>query len=401
MHEGIDLGVLTAVAAAVAAWSLCSRFLDRWHVSAPIAFVAVGMVVANDPVSLVDLSPGSLAVRELAEITLALVLFGDAATVDVRELRRERWLTGRLLGIGLPLSMAAGTLAAHLLLGTSWWVSAVIGASVAPTDAALGAAILGDERVPARIRRLLNVESGLNDGIITPFVSFFLVAAVAGSTLERASEGRALWELLIGVLAGVGVGVVGGWATGVAQRRGLASPAHAAIGAAALAIFSYAWTLQLGGNGFVAAFVAGLAYGGTRVAGGGEPALEFAHQTGDLLSMIVWFTFGAVVPSLVGDAGWPELAFALAALTVVRMVPVAVALLGSGLDRTTVAVVGWFGPRGLASVVFALLALEALPTDDGRVVLTAIVVTVLLSVLAHGMTATWAGARMAAPDEVP
>jgi NhaP-type Na+/H+ or K+/H+ antiporter len=284
----------------------------------------------------------------------------------------------------------------------SWWVCAVIGTAVAPTDAALGAAIVSDERVPARIRRALNVESGLNDGIVTPFVKFCIVAAAIGTSVETESEGAALVELLVGVAGGVAIGVIGGWLMGRARFAGLGSRAYRNVGVTALAVLSYALLVQIGGNGFVAAFVAGLAYGAVTTDERDE-SLEFTHQSADLLSIVVWFFFGAVMVPTVQDTSWREWVFAACALTVVRMVPVAVALIGTGFDRATVGVLGWFGPRGLASVVFALLALEGLVPADGERVVPIITVTVLLSVVAHGISAIPIGGRYAAshPDASP
>lgn len=378
--------VLAVIAGCFAVWGAVSARLERWNVSAPIAFVAVGMVLSAGSDPLLHIRLGSEAVLQLTELTLAVVLFGDAAGVPLRKLRADAALPARLLLLGLPLTMALGTLGAHLLLpGLSWWVCAVIGTAVAPTDAALGAAIVEDERVPGRIRRILNVESGLNDGIATPFVSFFLVAALVGTSREITSDGHALVELAEGVALGALIGVGGGRALSAAARRGLANPAFVPIATAALGVGAYAATVAVGGNGFVAAFVGGLAYGATRPS---AAALHLTHQAGQVLSLIVWFLFGALVLDPLGHVTWREVAFAAAALTVVRMGPVALSVLGTGLDRATVAVVGWFGPRGLASVVFALLAAEALGPDDSQRVLAVVGCTVLASVVLHGASAS-------------
>ena len=187
MEHGLNLLAIIAIGGALLFWSVIAPRLERWNISGPMFFVAAGLLLSNEPIAFVDFGLQSETLRSLAEVTLAIVLFGDAAAVRVRELRRDRALPGRLLGLGLPLTMAAGTVAAKLLFpGLSWWVCAVIGTAVAPTDAALGAAIIEDKRVPGRIRRVLNVESGLNDGIVTPFVNFFLIAAVSGTSLESA-----------------------------------------------------------------------------------------------------------------------------------------------------------------------------------------------------------------------
>ena len=385
--HGIDLAVVVAVTAALFVWSLVAERFERWNVTAPIVFVTVGAVLANRPFDVLDVGIGDEAIRTVAELTLAVVLFGDAAAVDVRELRADLRLPGRLLLIGLPITMAAGALAAHLLFPDwSWWVCALVGAAVAPTDAALGAPIIDDERVPSRIRRVLNVESGLNDGIATPFVNFFLVAAVVGTSLEQVSESGALRALAVGALLGVAIGAVGGTLLELARARGIGGASYRSIGVAALSILAWALAVHLDANGFVAAFVAGLAYGRTTRTER-SASLGFTHQTGRVMSMFVWFTFGAVMVPLLRHASWRDVAFAVLALTVVRMAPVALSLWGMRFDRATVGVIGWFGPRGLASVVFALLAAASLPAERGQAVVVTITATVVLSVLTHGVSA--------------
>jgi NhaP-type Na+/H+ or K+/H+ antiporter len=395
-EHGLNLAVLVVVAATFLVWSLIVARVERWNLTAPMFFVIVGFSLMHWPFHVEALHLGSTAIREVAEITLAVVLFGDAARVSVNELRHDAAVPTRLLTIGLPLSMVLGTVLAHLLLpGVGWWVCAVVGAAVAPTDAALGAAIVDDERVPERIRRILNVESGLNDGIATPFVKFFLVAAVVGTSLETSSSGRAVVELVVGAVGGVLIGAAGGWLLVRARAAGWTTASTTALGVTALALVAYAACIEAGGNGFVAAFVAGLAYG-TVTRHADEAALEFTHESGQLLSMVVWFLFGAVMLPALAEATWHDIAFALAALTVARMVPVALALLGTGFDRATIVVLGWFGPRGLASVVFALLAYESLAPGDGLRVVTVITATVLFSVVLHGVSAAPVGKRYGA-----
>lgn len=386
------VGVLVGLTVSLAVWAVVSGRFRRWNVSAPMWFVAIGYLLAN-AASLVEVHLASEGLLMLAELTLAVVLFGDAARVSVHKLRSDAGLPVRLLLIGLPITIAFGTVVAHLLFPSlSWWVCAVIGASVAPTDAALGAAIIDDERVPDRIRRLINVESGLNDGIATPFVKFFLVAAVAGTIYETESDAAALRELGLGVVCGIAIGLLAAWIFARTKASGWSDRAERPVGVLAVALLSYAGTVGLDGNGFVAAFLAGLAFGGAsrRLAHEAQPeahALEFTHDVAELLSLVVWFMFGAVMVPVLSDVRWQDVAFALLALTVVRMLPVALVLMGTRLDRVTVAVIGWFGPRGLASVVFALLALGGLAPDDGNHVVRIITATVLLSVVLHGATA--------------
>jgi sodium/hydrogen antiporter len=388
-HE-LDLAALAVVSACVVVWGLVSARLERWNVSAPIAFVVLGLVVSHGPVTLVHFNLHSSTIRSVAEVTLALVLFADASRINARRLRADLALPVRLLGIGLPLTIGAGAaLAAGLFSGAGLWVAAAIGAIVAPTDAALGAAILEDERVPAGVRRVLNVESGLNDGIATPFVNLFLAGAASAEAVHGASSAAtAVLDLLGGAAIGVGVGLVGAVLLAQARRRHWSAPGFQPLAVLGLALFAYSSSVLAGTNGFVAAFVAGMAFG-TVFPRHEDELLEFSQEAGTLMSLLVWFVFGAVmlVPGL-EDASWRDLVFAILALSAVRMVPVALALAGTGLDRATVAFVGWFGPRGLASVVFGLIAVDTLAPADAKVALAAVTVTVALSVLLHGVTAS-------------
>ena len=378
---------LAIVAALVFAWGTLSARLERFDVTAPIVFVVAGLLLTHGLLSPLGFTPSRELVKALAEITLVLVLFSDASRVGLRDLRADSGLCVRLLGIGLPLTIGLGTLLAlGLFDGMGIWLALLVGAALAPTDAALGAGVMVNPAVPARIRRLLNVESGLNDGIATPVV---LVAIAGAATAEHATSigpGEAVAELALGVLVGAVVGGAGGFVVNVARRRGWAEGGFAGSAVLALAICAYACALALHGNGFIAAFVGGLAY---RLGGGrrGERLVPYVEETGALVSLLVWLAFGAiaVVPAFEGLT-WQTVLYAVLSLTVIRMAPVALSLIGAGLGRPAVAFVGWFGPRGLASVVFALLALE----DIGKVADAAVSViafTVLLSVVAHGLTA--------------
>jgi sodium/hydrogen antiporter len=316
------------------------------------------------------------------------VLFSDASRVNVRALQAAVALPLRLLGIGLPLTIAAGAAcAAALFGGVDLWVAALIGAIVAPTDAALGASIMQDERVPGRVRRVLNVESGLNDGIATPFVNLFIAGAVAEEVGHADGVGSAAVDLLIGAGIGLAVGLVGAALLHATRRWGWSAPAFRQFAVLGLALLAYAMSIEAGGNGFVGAFIGGLAFGSIAPEAD-DHLIGFTDDAGELLSLLVWFLFGAaiIVPAF-EHLVWQDVAFALLALTVVRMVPVAIALAGAELDRATIAFVGWFGPRGLASVVFALIAFDSLDAADADRVLAAVTFTVVLSVVAHGITA--------------
>lgn len=381
----MDAGSFALVLTCVFLWAVVSARAERVYLSAPIVFVIVGWVLAA---GLDVLHPGHEPVRVVAETTLVWVLFADASTVQISKLRRDAALYARLLGIGLPLTVALGTLAAVVMLDVQAWTALLVGAALAPTDAALGAAVLTDPHVPVQRRLLLNVESGLNDGIATPIVLVAIAGVAADNDIAGIDgPGHAAVSLLIGALVGVGVGVAGGMLTRVARRKGWLSEDFAGPGVLALALLTYATAVYVGGNGFVAAFIGGLAFGAT-AGRGGVKEVEYVEQTAALAAVGSWLFFGAVaVAGLRHGVSWTVVGYAALSLTLIRMLPVAISLLGAGFDRATVAFVGWFGPRGLASVIFALLALEDL--DGAAHEATDVIgVTVLLSVLAHGLTAT-------------
>jgi len=384
----VSVSDLAIVAALVFGWGTLSARLERFDVTAPITFVVAGLLLTHGPLVSLGIQPSNELIKSLAEFTLVLVLFSDASRVGLHELRQQAGLYLRLLGVALPLTIGLGTLLALALLGrSSIWLALLVGAALAPTDAALGAGMMANPVMPAGIRRLINVESGLNDGIATPFVSVAIAGAAAADELAGHGPAVAAADLALGLLIGVAVGGVGGVAVNAARRRGWAAEGFAGSAVLGLAVCAYASALALHGNGFVAAFVGGLAFGTT---GGrrGEPLMPFVEETGALVSLLVWLAFGAVlvVPAVEGLT-WQIALYAILSLTVVRMLPVAVALVGAGLDRATIVLVGWFGPRGLASVVFALLALEELGHGVAGHAVTVITITVMLSVLVHGATA--------------
>ena len=373
-------------------WGVLSGRLERADLTAPIVFVAVGGLFAAT--GLVDAPSLAQTLKPLVELTLVWVLFSDAAGVAFGQMREDSGRIARLLGIGLPLTVVAGwALALWLFPSQGVWLTLLVAAALAPTDAALGLPVVMNEAVPLRVRRLITVESGLNDGIVTPVVLFALAAAVSVEERESAPGlPEALAELGIGIVVGVGIGLAGGFALRWSRRRGWAADEFVGIAVLALALVTYTASLAIHGNGFVAAFCGGLAFGAA--AGRRAPAeLVFLEQASSLVSMLVWFAFGALaIPIVLVRADLVVVAYAILSLTLVRMVPVALACWGAGLDRKTVLFVGWFGPRGLASLVFALLALEDLGTAADDVV-AIIGVTVLLSVLAHGLSASPLAAR--------
>jgi len=391
----MDVGALSLVLAAIFVWGVISARATA--ITTPIFFVAIGLLLAEG-LKLVHLGTDPHATKVIAEVTLVWVLFADACRVRLSDLRDDLRYYVRLLAIGLPLTIALGAAAAAILLGVSPWYALLVGAALAPTDAALGSAVMSDRRVPYRIRQTLNVESGLNDGIATPIVTVALAAIAAEAGIQHEGGRHALLGLLLGALIGAVLGALGGILLRSARQRGWSSEDFAGPAILALALLAYILAVLVDANGFVAAFVGGSAFGAFTGRGGAKE-IYYVEQTCGLASMISWLLFGALaVPDIAADWNWWVVLYALMSLTVIRMLPVAISLLGARMDWATVFFIGWFGPRGLASIVFALIALEDLQRVPGPLdeVVATISLTVLLSVVVHGLTAQPLARRYAA-----
>jgi NhaP-type Na+/H+ or K+/H+ antiporter len=381
---------LALVAVALLAVASISRRLSGTPITPAMVFVAFGLLVGPKALDGIDMASTGSIVRGLAETTLALVLFSDAARIDLAALRRTVGVPVRLLGVGLPLTILLGAVAAAAVFGELSVEEAVILAVVlAPTDAALGQAVVTEPRVPGRIRQGLNVESGLNDGICVPL----LFAAVAVADVEsEISSGRSPAELLLeeigyGVFGGVGAGMLIAAIVRQAGRRDLIAAEWRQVIPAAGAALAYGTASALEGSGFIAAFVAGMVF---RLALRRDPAElnRLTEEVGSLLNGVTFVLFGAVLlgPALT-ELNWQLVLYAVLSLTLVRMVPVVVAMLGSHARRPSLGFLGWFGPRGLASIVFAVIVIEESQLPHEHLIVLAIYVTVGLSVLVHGLTA--------------
>jgi sodium/hydrogen antiporter len=383
----VDLIVLASV---VFAFGIVSRRLEGTVFTAPMVFVFAGIVLGPAGLGLVGFQLDSHTVLLLGEIALALVLFTNASRIDLWALRQNEGLPLRLLGVGMPLTIALGTaVAAMLLTDLTLWEAAVVGTVLAPTDAALGQAVVSNPRVPVRVRRALNVEAGLNDGLSVPFLALFLTLAVVEEALRPASYWLrfALEQIGFGVLVGVGVGLVGGLLVSLASERGWITGTFQRLCLLALALISWGLADLIGGNGFIAAFVGGLALRPT-MDRGGEQLMRFTEAEGQLLNLSVFFVFGVLVVGLMASWSWEVVLYALLSLTLIRMLPVAVCLLGTRLHAVSVLFAGWFGPRGLATIVLGLIVVGEAPLLVGREQMeVAVALTVLLSVLLHGFTA--------------
>jgi sodium/hydrogen antiporter len=383
--EAIDLTIL---AGAGMVYAVASARLGQTILTPAIFFLSAGILFGDAVLGWFVIEPNGATLRLIAEATLTLVLFSDASRIDLRLLRQEIAMPARLLGIGLPLTIVAGAAAALLILpGLAVVEAALLAIAVAPTDAALGQAVVSDERVPSRIRQGLNVESGLNDGLCVPLLLIALALASAEGGAETEPVRLVLEEIGFGVVGGLIAGVLGAFALRYGRRHRWVSGPWAPLVPVAAVGMAYGLATVLHGSGLIAAFTAGLAFG-TIATRAEEEAAESIETIGNGFSAATFFIFGAVfVPLVLEQLSPPMFVFVIVTLTVARMVPVALALLGTGARTPTVGFVGWFGPRGLASIVFAVLILQAEPIPSIEVVLATISLTVVVSVYAHGVTA--------------
>ncbi len=371
-------------------FSLVSRRLEQTIVTAPIVFTVGGMLispVASQGILRSGFS-SNIALR-VAEVGLVMLLFADASRTDLKVLRNIRNLPGRLLSGGMLLTIILGTAAAWLAFPHfSIWEAGILSAILAPTDAGLGQVIVSSPRVPTRIREALTAEAGLNDGLSVPFLLFFIAGAAARIEGKAASLMQFIVEQLgLGALIGIAIGLAGGWLLGLARRKEWMTGAFQAMGVIALPLLCMAISEMLDASMFIAAFVAGLAVQ-VGLKNAGAHSIEFAEESGQFLNFGVFFVFGVAAMRELPHFGMASWLYAVLSLTLVRMLPVAVALVGTRLSAATVAFIGWFGPRGLASIVLGLVYLEQemdLPAEP--MIRSAVMATVLLSIFAHGLTA--------------
>lgn len=371
------------------AYSLVSQRIERTIVTAPIVFTAAGIGIALAGPGTLGAPGAHGAFLPLAELGLVLLLFTDASRTDLQVLRSIRGLPVRLLSAGMLLTLVLGTVVATLVFpGLSVWEAGILAAILAPTDAGLGQIIVNSPRVPLRIRQALNVEAGLNDGLSVPFLLFFIALAASASGDRDASLLRFVGEQLgIGIAIGVGVGGVAGFLLGAARRSGWIAESFLRIGVIAIPLLCLVASEETGASMFIAAFVAGLAVQ-LGFSDAGKHSVEFAEEWGQLVNLGVFFLFGLLVARRAAALDLASFAYAALSLTVVRMLPVAIALIGSRLSAASVLFMGWFGPRGLASIVLGLVYLEQEQHLPGEpTIRLAVTATVLISIFAHGLSA--------------
>ncbi|MEV4947075.1 cation:proton antiporter [Streptomyces sp. NPDC053755] len=391
---------VTVIAGILFTWCVLAHRLARWSITAPIAMMAAGIALTSgsDPPLVFDF--GDMAGFEHAvEVVLALLLFVDATEVPSGVIRRERSVVARLVGGALPLTLGAAFLTALVFFPDQpGWILAALATVVVPLDLAPTAAVVRDKRIPARLREVLNVEGGLNDGIVSPV--FLLCVAAAGEAHTGGGDyaeavldavGSAAWAVLAGSL----VGTVAGRLLRLAWAKGWTQPAATRLGVLSVPVAAYSLSSALGGNGFVASFVAGVCIA-PAMRHLPRDAVEMTDDLVTLLTLALWFLFGQIV----NDEFWDGfhltvILYALLAVTLVRMVPVILALIGTDLSLGDRLFLGWMGPRGVTSVVFGLLAAVELREEGGGFISRVMVITVMISIVLHGLSAEPLGRRYA------
>jgi NhaP-type Na+/H+ or K+/H+ antiporter len=399
---------LAAVVAVLVVYSLVSQKLER-RFGGPMVFMTVGILISEPFLGWFTLESGTDLVEALFKAALALVLFIEAMSLGMHDIR-DRRLPGRLLVLGMPLVMVVGLAVSLLMFGAlGFWEAAVLAVLLAPTDASLGLPVISNRRVPGRIRDALVIEGGLNDGLAVPFALFAAGMAEVQMGAETAPRLIELLMIEIGVaaVAGISVGWVSAKLDAVAQRRGWVVDRWARFSLVGVAVVAFALAEGFDGSGFIAAWVAGLVFGIT-FGSGAERQRDFSEDEGSLLVTLSFLVFGAIaVGPVLAVLEWRILIFGLLSLAVVRPIAVALSLIGTHEKGPSILFLGWFGPRGLASLVLALILIsEGVQLPRGQLVLDIVTVTVALSVYLHGLTAaplsdryaTWADRTRAVAD---
>jgi NhaP-type Na+/H+ or K+/H+ antiporter len=383
--------ILILGAVLIFGYGLISRLAERSPITAPMVFVAIGILASPLGTGILSVKIDAGLVQIIASVTLVLVLFVDASTISVPSLIRERRLPMRLLLMGLPLTMLFGSIAGFLIFqDMGIWVVLLMALILSPTDAALGQAVVTNPAIPERIRRAINVESGLNDGMSLPPI---LICIAALSETGATHSGTDYWinfilkQLILGPVAGIVVGWFGGLLVDKASRAGWMNETYQRLSSVSLAVIAYASAEAMHGNGFMAAFFSGLALG-TRTPAVRERIHEFAEAEGQQLALFIFLMLGLIlVPATIHYWDIRAWIYAVLSLTVIRMIPVALSLIGSKLDWPSVSFMGWFGPRGIASILYLLIVVGRIGKSGYEYMLSVIALTVLLSVFLHGLSA--------------
>jgi sodium/hydrogen antiporter len=375
----------------VLCYAMVSGLVRRWYLAPALIFVVVGVVLGPSCLGLVEVDVHTRGFTVLANLALTVILFNQASALDLRIVLRRGHLSLRLLGFGIPITVALGTLTAVLVLpALPFWEAVCLAIIVAPTEVALIDALLEDRRIPERVRHALSIESGFYDG----FALAALLGAVAlASEQTHPAAGHWAWFAFrtefVSLAAGVVIGVLGGLVISKSSARGWMSGTWAQLATLALAIVCFGVGERLHGSGFVTAFAAGLGFAIASSKSAGEATTtQVSDAAGQLLELLVFALFGgaAVVPSW-RDAGWRVVVFAVLAVIAVRVAAVAIALVGSALPARSTLFMGWFGPRGIGTLVLGLIVIERGEIQQGALITQAVVVTVTVSLVVHSFTA--------------
>lgn len=383
--------VILLVAALILGYGLFSKLSEQSIITAPMVFVTVGLIASEFVGEEVRSNIEAPWVKVLAEITLILVLFVDSSTLNVKRLIRERNLPIRLLLIGLPITMVLGILfAIPLFSGENIWLLAMMALILSPTDAALGIAVVTSEQVPMKVRQTINVESGLNDGIALPPI--LVCMAVLSSQGGDGADGS-YWamftvkQFVYGPIIGGLVGWFGGRMVELAAKHEWMNATFQRLTSLSIAILAYSIAEMVHGNGFIAAFFAGMLLG-TQTHIFRERIHGFGEAISQMLIMVIFLVLGLIlVPLSYPHWDWASLVYAILSLTIIRMIPVALCLWNTDLDKKTIWFIAWFGPRGIASILYLLMAVIAIGAEGHRRILAVITLTVVLSIFLHGMSA--------------
>ncbi len=386
-----SLGLIAIVICILLAASI-SRRIQGTVITLPMIYTFFGIVLGGLILDVIQLTPEDGLVELIAELTLVIVLATDASRIDLRGLFRDHNLPTRLLGIGLPLTMVSGTIAAILIFtDLSFWEAAILGVVLSPTDASLGQSVVSNPKVPVRIRQTLNIESGLNDGIALPFL--LLAIALADSEVLFHNPFEFLFSVLVqialGIAAGLVVGYLGARFIQWGQHSGWMSRNYQKISSLALCLLAYGAAEVIGGNGFIAAFIFGLASSNFVGKEESEDLYEYAETEVTVFMLLTFMLFGAVMLPPAIAAISPEIVlYAVLSLTLVRMVSVAISMVGAKVRPITTLFLGWFGPRGIASILYIFIVLESESLPGLQLIYSVAMITVLFSIYAHGITAS-------------
>jgi len=390
----LTTSTLLIILVAVGLYSLLSKKIEASILTLPMLFAGLGLAIGQSGFALVPMAIGNRVIHTIAEITLILVLFADASRVNWKSLFSYTAIPARMLLIGMPLTLLFGTGVAHWVSPDASWALAFLTAAIlTPTDAALGQSVVTSPDVPKHLGQSINVESGLNDGLALPVVLIAAIIVSGGMTVTGGhGPGNiplfAAKQVLLGPLAGMIIGFGCARILDFATARDLATEVARGLYFLAVAFFAYFGAEAIGGNGFISAFIAGLVFGNTL----DSPSTfihEFMEGEGQLFTLLTFLIFGAVLaPIGLEHATLKTTVLAILFLSVVRMLPIWLSLVGTGLSLSDKLFLGWFGPRGLASILFALLVLEQFEFAGADEMVACVVLTVILSIVLHGVTAT-------------